>query len=817
MKVPLSWIIEFAPVPAELSPAEISDAFVAVGFEVDGFEIQGSEITGPLVVGRVISFEMVAGQKKPIRYVELDCDEEENRFVICGASNFATGDLVVVSLPGAVLPGGFAISARQTYGHTSNGMICSSRELGLSDDHEGIIVLSEGNPGDDAIDLLQMRDVIFDVAVNPDRGYALSIRGLAREIATSLNLKFTDPTLRVDTSLYPATGKGVRVSIDDEQSASVIYIRTVENFDQSRKTPLWMQRRIQKCGMRSISLAVDITNYVMLELGQPLHAFDAYKIDGSLHIRKAGSEKTFKTLDGIVRDLSPENLVVADDQKALALAGTMGGLDSEVTAETTSMAIEAARFNPIEIARNSRFHRLSSEASRRLERATDPALSSISSARAIELFVSLGGAKYLGTYSDGEMPMIPPIKFAPDFAQNILGIDISQAAVEEKLKIVGCTVSKSAELWDVVPPSWRGDIQSPIDLVEEIGRLIGLNEIPSRLPIGRAAAVLTPLQQRRRHVANTLAARGYSEVYNYPFVSREIMDLLGFQGARAASFKIANPMSEETPLLRTHLLPGLLDAAKRNFSRGSKNVALFEIGSVFRDVAKLSHVSLIPTDRRPTDSQINDIYSSVPHQPLFVAGVVLGALEPSGWWGSGRMYEWSDAVSEALEIVSSTGNNGKVVQSDLAPWHPGRCAEIQVSGKAVAHAGELHPRVLESLGLPPRSCAFAVILSELNFLGYRHVSPIFTMPMSTQDVSLIVDSSVPAIDVESALIAGAGDLLESISLFDRYENLGEGKVALGFTLVFRAPNRTLTAEEVSVFRENAVEAAAIACGAKLRS
>jgi len=818
VKVPLSWLREYVPVPTSASNEVIEEAFVSVGFEVESVEVQGADIQGPLVVGQVVSIEQVEGQKKPIRYVGLDCGEAEVRYVICGASNFSVGDRVVVSLPGAVLPGGFEIAARQTYGHTSNGMICSARELNLSDDHTGIIVLHEGKPGDDALSLLQAHDVIFDVAVNPDRGYALSIRGLARELAAALELPYQDPAVSVDPSLFEVNKSGVQVSIDDPSAASVIYIRTITDFNSSAPTPLWMSRRIEKCGMRSISLAVDITNYVMLELGQPLHAFDAEKIAGSLHIRRANSDSEITTLDGQVRKLAPSNLVVADDKEPLALAGTMGGLHSEVTGTSTKLAIEAARFDPISIAKNSRFHRLSSEASRRLERAVDPALASIASARAVKLLIELGGAKYLGSATAGAIPKIATISFNPNFASQLLGIPITHEIVEAHLTTVGSQISKVNEsLWEVTPATWRSDLLNPSDLVEEVGRLVGLNSIEGTLPVGPSRATLSPLQYRKRGVANYLANLGFSEVYNYPFVNQEMVDLLGFTGARAASFKLANPMSDQAPLLRTHLLPGLLETAKRNLNRGAKDCAIFEIGSVFRDVAKLAHVSPVPTTTRPSAETIADIYASVPPQPLFVGGVVAGSLDRSGWWGSGRLFDWSDATTMALKIIELTGNVGTIVQSDLAPWHPGRCAEIQVGGKPVAHAGELHPRVLEALGLPARSCAFAVILSELPVAPAKGAKPILTMPAATQDVSLIVSGSVPAAKVESALVSGAGELLESIALFDRYENLGDGKVSLAFTLTFRASDRTLTAEEVSGYRESAVAAAAEQCGAIVRA
>ncbi len=825
MKAPLSWLREYVEIPNGLAPSEIEEAFVSVGFEVDEILIQGEEISGPLVVGKVVSIEKVEGQKKEIRYVGLDCAEGEIRYVICGATNFVVGDLVVVSLPGAILPGGFQIAARTTYGHLSNGMICSSREIGLSEEHAGIIVLPQGVPGEDAIKLLEINDVVFDVAVNPDRGYALSIRGLARELASALKVPYKDPAHDVDPSGFPINGAGIQVSIDSQDAARVIYIRTLSDFLPATPIPLWIRRRIEKCGMRSISLAVDITNYVMLELGQPLHAFDSEKIIGSLHIRRAEQDKEFITLDGQMRKLLPENLVVADDDQVLALAGTMGGLDSEVSPSTTSLAIEAACFDPMSVAQNARFHRIPSEASRRFERSVDPTLAAVASARACQLLVKFGGAKYVGSATDGSVASTAKIVFSPAFASQLLGIELSHETVRNHLKTVGCAVQALpvADVeeglfveWAVTPPTWRSDLLTPTDLVEEVGRLVGLNSIPGTLPLGRAAAVLTPLQNRKRGVAHYLANLGFSEVYNYPFVSQEMVNNLGFSGARAASFKLANPMSDQAPLLRTHLLPGLLETTRRNLNRGAKDCAIFEIGSVFRDVTKLTYVGVVPTDTRPSKEIIADIYASVPAQPLFVGGVVSGSLDRRGWWGKGRAFDWSDAINTALSVIELTGNRGVIVQSDLAPWHPGRCAEIQVNGKAVAHAGELHPKVLEVLGLPERSCAFAVILSELPFASNKIAKPILTMPAATQDVSLVVADSVPASKVEVSLRSGAGPLLESIVLFDRYQDLGAGKISLAFTLTFRAPDRTLTADEVSGYRQSAVDAVIAECGASLR-
>ena len=820
MKIPLSWIREFADIPLTATIAEIDEAFVRVGFEVESIEEQGSDLTGPLVVAHVLEIEELEGHKKPIRYVGLDCGEGSTRYVICGATNFAVGDLVVAALPGAVLPGDFAISARETYGKTSNGMICSARELGISDEHSGIIVLpADCAPvGTDAIALLEINDLIIDVAVNPDRGYALSLRGLARELAASMNVSFRDPAQAVDATKYPVNSAGVAISIDDSDAASVAYLRTIQGFNAQSPSPIWMRRRIEKCGMRSISLGVDITNYVMLELGQPLHAFDRDKISGSLHIRRAGKEKTFTTLDSQERSLHADDLMVADDKQSLALAGTMGGLSSEVTDSTTSIALEGVRFNPVDIAKNSRRHKLSSEASRRLERSVDPLMAEISTARAIALFIELGGASYVGTSVSGN-PVLPAnVTIDPTHISRLLGFEIAPSVVREKLEIVGCAIAeKSPTSWAITPPSWRGDLQVTADFVEEVARMIGFDAIPSTLPVGKAGAGLSPMQSRKRSTGLFLANNGFTEVYNYPFVSPELVELLGFKGERAKGFRLANPMSEEFPLLRTHLLPGLLTTAARNIGRGAKNIALFEIGSIFRDTTPLAEQEIVLTSQRPTPAQLRKIYDGVPIQPLHVGGVIAGSFNPEGWKGKGRTADWNDAIGYAIRIIEQTGNSWSITHSDFAPWHPGRCAELQVDGKPVAHAGELHPRTCSALGLPARSVAFVVALSALDFRPPLTSSTLLTMPAAVQDIAVVVKNTVPAFAVESALREGAGDLLESITLFDRYDKLDDGDISLAYSMVFRAPDRTLTADEVSGYREAAAAMAAAQCGATVRS
>ena len=826
MKLPLSWLSEYVSLPKSITLEQIVGAFVRIGFEVEGVENPGKAIKGPLRIGKVLSIEELTGLKKPIRYVGLDCGEKSVRFVICGATNFQVGDLVVVAIPGSVLPGNFAITARETYGRTSNGMICSARELGLGDDHNGIIVVrdSKARVGDDALKTLKVDDPVIDIAVNPDRGYAMSIRGAARELAMALGRPFIDidgKKLLASLEKKKKSGKFVRAQISDKSGADSIFLRSLIEVDASAITPDWMARRLTQAGMRPISLAVDITNYVMLELGQPLHAFDSEKIKGTLRVQRAGKFTNLTTLDNQKRKLNKEDLLIADDVKPLALAGTMGGADSEVSANTNRISLEAAHFNSVAISQNSRRHLLSSEASRRFERGVDPNLAPLASARAALLLIELAGAKYVGTSKVTTAIKSSSLSFEPQAICDLLGAKYSVAEIKTALIAVGCTVRSSGKKMIATAPSWRRDLIHVADLAEEVARFFGYERIPSILPSVKSSTVgaigLTPLQLRRRGISIALANRGFTEVHNYPFVSAEQMALFGFTGDRAKTFEIANPMSEEFPFLRTHMTPGLLNAAARNLARGASSVALFESGLVFRNTEKLLAAGEIPTARRPSAAQIKKIYESVPKQALHIAGVIAGEFENSGWWGKARKSDWSDAVDIASELLEELVTDFEVVNAELAPWHPGRCAEFRINGKAVAHAGEIHPRIISALQLPERTSVFALVLDAIPFSPATAAKPVITMPAAIQDISLLVDEKITAGEVKKALTEGAGPLLESIELFDRFQKPGEKKISLAFTLTFRAADRTLTSDEVSAAREQAGAMATKRCGATIRS
>lgn len=803
MLVPFSWLKEFVDLPKTATARDVAEAITRRGLEVEGVIELGKDLVGPLVVARVLSIEELTEFKKPIRFVMVDAGEKSERGIVCGASNFSVGDLVVVAMPGAILPGNFAIAARETYGKTSNGMICSARELGISDEHSGIMVLAEGAPGDDAEELLGIRDSVIDVAVTPDRGYALSMRGIAREVAIAFDLPFTDPTSRV---VALPLGDGPRaVAIDQEDLADRIVLRTVEGFDSSARTPLWMQRRLEQCGMRSISLLVDITNYVMLELGQPLHAFDDQALAGTLRVRAAKKGEKLETLDHVKRTLDAEDAVIADDSQPLAIAGVMGGLSSEIGLGSTRTTIEAAHFNPMKIAKTSRRHRLSSEASRRFERGVDHDLAPIASARAIELLIEIAGGRYVGGNEVDRRDKAASITFDFSLPSRLVGMDYSSKVVKTRLEQIGCTVREG----QVVAPSWRPDLTMPEDLVEEVARLEGYEHIPSVLPQAPGTLGLSQKQITRRRVGMILASRGGVEVLSYPFVGQGFYDQSGISSERIVA--LANPISEEEPYMRTTLLSGLFAAVTRNTARGARNFSLFEIGSVFHALGKVS-IPRLGVDRRPTEQELEKLNSAIPAQPLHVAGIFVGEYLASGWWGKGTPSSWRVALAEAQSLLSGLAT--QVRQGGLAPFHPGRCAEILVDGEVVGHAGEIHPRVCAAFGLPDRTSAFEI---NLDSVGLERVvaTPVNTMVPAIEDIALVVDPTVSAESLRAKIVE-AHELIESVTLFDRYagEKLG-GKVSLAFTLTMRAADRTLTADDLAEVRQS-VLASVAPLGAQLR-
>jgi phenylalanyl-tRNA synthetase beta chain len=797
----VSWLRALVP-GLTASADELAAALVRAGLEVEQVHRYGDDVSG-VVTGQVLDVEELTGFKKPIRYCHVDVGARVHE-VVCGATNFAAGDRVAFALPGALLPGGFAIATRQTYGHTSDGMICSGAELGLSDESDGILVLPADTPlGVDAVELLQLRDEVLDIAVTPDRGYQLSVRGVAREAATAFELALADPGLAEAPA--PSEG-GYPVEVAAPDGCDRYVARVVTGFDPAAESPAWLQRRLVLAGMRPISLAVDITNAVMLEVGQPLHAFDLDALSGPVVVRRAQPGERLTTLDGQDRELDPQDLLITDGSGPIALAGVMGGGPTEITAGTTSVLLESAHFAPLSIARTARRHRLPSEASRRYERGVDPLLAPAAAELAVRMMVELGGAT-AGPVSDHDAVAPPPVLSLPlDAPGRLAGRAYEPEAVRRRLEQVGCAVT-GADPLEVVPPSWRPDLTGRAELIEEVLRLEGYDTIPVVLPTAPAGRGLTDGQRLRRTASRALAAAGLVEVVTPPFVGEAALDALG---AAPDCPRVLNPLSAEEALLRPALLPGLLAVVARNTGRGLPDVAVFETGHVFAGSG-----STAPTpgvDGRPTAEQLAALDAALPEQPRHV-GVAL----------AGGPASWDAAVGALVDLGRALGLELQPRAAGEQPYHPGRCAELLLDGRRVGLAGELHPRVLGRLGLPARTCAGELDLDALvDAAAARGPLPapvISHFPPASVDVALVVDAGVPAADVEAALRGGAGPLLEQLRLFDVFTGpqVGEGRRSLAYALRLRAADRTLTDVEVLAARDAAVAEAERRVGAVLRS
>lgn len=849
MRIPLSWLREYAQVPADATAEDVMADLVKVGLEEEDVHRPLDSLSGPIVVGQVLDIvKEPQSNGKTINWCQVrvvpegqeqtlsgdGIDPSGVQGIVCGAHNFEVGDKVVVTLPGAVLPGDFRISPRKTYGHVSSGMIASVRELGIGDDHDGILVLSriglDPELGTDVLELLGLTDEAAEINVTPDRGYCFSIRGVAREYALATETTFTDPVAQV--TVPAATADGYPVRLEDQNpiygvpGCDRFVARVVRGVDPSKPTPPWMASRLRLAGMRSISLIVDISNYVMLEYGQPLHFYDADLLQGPIVVRRANQGEKLTTLDDKVRELNTEDLLITDDRGPIGLAGVMGGAETEVNDSTVNVLIEAAHFDAVSMGRTRRRHKLPSEASKRNERGVDWEIADEAAQRAIDLIVELAGGTPDAAVTDaGQRPEPTVIDLELSFPGKLIGIDYTPQQIIDVLESLGATVEgdASSETLRVTAPSWRPDLETREDLVEEVARLVGYDKIPATLPTAPPGRGLTRAQAQRRRVLQALADEGLTETLAYPFVSVAQNNLFGTPtaGENVKAIKLANPISTEFGFMRTSLLPGLLDTARRNYSRGFRDLAVYEGGLVFLPGDTVGTPTLPPLGELPSEQDLDDLFNSVPDQPWRVAAVFIGHESAPGAGVTPRAWEWSDALDAALSVGDVLGVDLVVSQGQHQAFHPGRTAQLSLpSGDVVGYAGEMHPKILEELDLPARTVVMELDAESL-FEAAADVivaTPISTYPLTTQDVALVVDRGVVAQDVLAALREGAGELLEDVALFDVYEGPGieEGKKSLAFGLRFRASDRTLTAEEASESRAAAVAVAAERFGAVQR-
>jgi len=792
MRVPLSWIHDFTPLDAPVD--EIAAALNRVGLEVEGIEAPGADITG-VRAARVLDVTAHPDADR-LRLVDIDTGDHTTR-VVCGAPNVHQGMLAPFAPAGATLPGGITLERRKIRGQVSDGMLLSPRELGLGDDHDGILDLDpDATPGTDVRELLGLDDVIFDLSITPNRPDAMCVIGVARELAAAFTLPFHVPPAEAPTD--PDARRPVTITVENADRCPR-YLARVAAVTLG-EAPAWMQQRLVKAGMRPISNVVDVTNYVLLERNQPLHAFDLDRLAGpGIVVRLAEPGEHLTTLDGVDRTLDPEDLLICDaDRVPQAIAGIMGGGRSEVSTDTTAILLESAYFERMGIARTSKRLKLRSESSARFERGTDPDGVASAAERAMELFTHVATARVAPDAVD-EYPhpvVRPRITLRTSRVNAILGTELRDTDVLDALRPLEIDVTGGDDDIVAIPPTFRPDLEREIDLIEEVARRVGFDRIGRTVARPRdQVGGLTPAQAERRQVADALVGVGAAEVTTIPLVAPDLLARFGIADAVA----LANPLRADESVLRASLLPGLLTTAAANRARGRPDLALFEIGTVF--------------------------FPPPPKQLLPVERIDVGALLTGSLWRRplepDRPVDAYDAVDLVRVVADALELDGWDLEAATIPgYHPGRAARIRAGGSVVGAVGELHRDLLAAVGISTPVVGFEADLDALRAAPRRDRTfwPLSPYPPSTIDLAFVVDDTVPAAAIAATLRDVAADLTENVRVFDEFHSpaLGAGKRSLAFALQFRAPDRTLTDAEVAALRQRCVDAVAATYGATLR-
>jgi phenylalanyl-tRNA synthetase beta chain len=762
MRVPLSWLRDY--VALEMPVEDLADRLDTSTAVVAAVERRGvPDKNGNLELFRV--GKVLEAAKHPnadrLQLCVVDVGESDPYQIVCGAWNFGAGATVAVALPGATLPGGLVLERRKLRGEESAGMILSERELELGQDHAGIIVLDEGEAGTPLGEVIPLQDVVLDLEITGNRPDLLSVYGVAREVAALFKLDLVPPP---GHDPKPAGNEPVDIAIEDFEGCPR-YIGRLFRDVRIGPSPLWLRARLDAAGMRPISNVVDITNYVMLGLGNPLHAFDQTTLaGGKIVVRRARPGEKLRTLDGVERDLDPSDLMIADAERSIALAGIMGGEDTEISDATTEVLLEAANFEPTGLWRTSERLRLRTEGSNRWEKGVDPYLAGQAAAWASELVVALTGARLVGqTDAKGDLLERPVVRFRPERASAFIGLEIASEEQQDILTRLG----NERRDGEHVVPTWRArDLTREVDLIEEVARF-RLGEVPFTLPVRREmSGRLTRTQRVRRRIEDTLAALGYSEVYTPSLVEQD--------RARDA-LRLLEPITVELAVLRTELLPSLVEVASRNLELGNEDVALFEVARVY-----LSRGD-----------------EELPGERLLVAGIAQG--------------DFLRVKGEVQALLRSLHADVIWGRAHHPLFHPGKAAEIDAGV-----VGELHPAVLdETWG------AFELDVEKLAAVGRDPVpyEDVITYPAVHQDIAVSVDKDVEVGALVDAAHAAAGPLLREARVFDVYRGaqVGEGRKSIAIHLSFQSPERTLTDEEAAELRSLIVAALADRFGGELRA
>lgn len=804
MFVSYRWLQEYVDLTG-ISAEELAEKITRSGIEVEGVEALGEGISG-VVIGHVVEREQHPNADK-LNKCLVDLGEGEPVQIICGASNVAQGQKVAVAKVGAVLPGNFKIKKAKLRGEESNGMICSLQELGVEgklvakEYQEGIFVFqSDVQPGADALELLNLNDKVLELGLTPNRSDALSMLGVAHEVAAILGREVKYPEVVVETNNEKASDY-ISVKVDAKEDNPLYVARVVKNV-KIAPSPLWMQTRLMAAGIRPHNNVVDITNYILLEYGQPLHAFDYDRLGSKeILVRRAQNGEKIVTLDDAERTLTESHLVITNGTEPIALAGVMGGANSEVQNDTTTVLIESAYFKGLTVRTASKDHGLRSEASARYEKGIDPNRTRLAADRAASLMALYAGGEVVdGTVEVDTMTIEPAvISISLERINGVLGTALTAEQVKDIFARLQFDVKEEEGSFVVTVPTRRGDITIEEDLVEEVARLYGYDHLPTTLPISEATpGRLTPYQEKRRKVRRFLEGAGLLQAITYSLTSEEKAAQFALEQAEA--IRLAMPMSEERSTLRLSLVPHLLETVKHNNARQIDSVALYEIGSVFLSKAQ----------------------GDLPEEKERLAGAVTGLWHAHEWQGEKKPVDFY-VVKGILEGLFDLLGTAEQIEYKLAhkeDMHPGRTAEVFLNGSSVGFVGQLHPAVQKNLDLR-ETYVFELDLQTLLTTDVQEVQyePIPRFPSISRDIALVVEKTVSAGDIQRVIKDAGGKLLKDVTVFDLYEGekMEEGKKSVAFSLRYFDPERTLTDEEVTKTHERVLQAVEEAFGASLRS
>ncbi|TBW59546.1 phenylalanine--tRNA ligase subunit beta [Marinobacter halodurans] len=790
MKFSEQWLREW--VNPEIDTQGLVDQITMAGLEVDAFETVAGEFTG-IIVGEVLSVEPHPDADK-LRVCQVAGGDETVQ-VVCGAPNVRPGLKVPFAEVGAVLPGNFRIRKAKLRGQPSNGMLCSESELGLSDNHDGLMELPASAPtGENVRDYLGLDDATIDVDLTPNRSDCLSIRGLAREVGVLNRQPVEGPEIN---PVEPVHSDVVDIRLEAPEGCPRYLGRIIHNVDLSAETPLWMRERLRRSGVRSIDPAVDVTNYVMLELGQPMHAFDRSEIEGGIVVRWAKPGEKLVLLDGQEVELVEGTLVIADHEKPIAIAGVMGGEHSGVAEKTRDLVLEAAFFDPICIAGKARHYGLHTDASHRFERGVDPELTRSAMERATALLLEIVGGEageIVEVRSEEHLPTSPVVELRHQRVTDVLGIEIDRTEIEEILTRLGLHVDKlTRDGWMVHVPSYRPDITIEEDLIEEIGRIYGYNNLPVTEPVGSLGLREEPEAVRPiNSVRSLLVDRGYQEAVTYSFVDSRVQALID---GDHAGIELANPISSDMSVMRTSLWPGLLKTVAYNQNRQQSRMRLFETG--LRFVREGEGIEQVP----------------------MLAGVVTGAQNPESWVNGRRSVDFFDVKGDLEALFELLGITVEFSAGEHGALHPGQTAQLHREGEFVGWLGALHPQVQKKLDLDGAIYVFELFLNSI-LSGYvPNFKEFSKFPEVRRDLAIIIGNEVTYAEVQRVAREKAGEFLTGARVFDVFEGeaIGEGRKSLALSLFWQHPERTLNDDEIQGWFNAVIDALKAELGATLRS